>query len=325
VQSGHATALRPFLKDSDPEIRAQAAKVLGDVRDAASAQPLIALLADPAPRARFFAAEALGRLRERSAVEPIARMLAENANTDVYLRTAGVHALASIGDVAAVRALASHASSAVRLAAVVALRRLHDPAVADFVDDADELVVTEAARAINDEGGIAPALPALARVLTRPVRNEALLRRVLNANLKVGTAEAAGRVGAFAAQPSTSEPMRVEAIAILGVWAEPSTMDRVDGAWLGQLPARDAGAAQAALTALLPLLDASGTSEAVKIAVIEAAARGRPHARTSAAGPVGRRPDRGVDGASHTGRRRGGGGRAHRARGCRRPGPHGRD
>jgi putative heme-binding domain-containing protein len=50
-------------------------------------------------------------------------------------------------------------------------------------------------------------------------------------------------------------------------------MDRVDGAWLGQIPARDAGAAQAALTALLPLLDASGTSAAVKIAVIEAAAR----------------------------------------------------
>ena len=272
AQIDHAEAVRPFLRDGDPEIRAQAAKVLGDVRDAASAQPLMALLADPAPRARFFAAEALGRVGDRTAVEPIVRMLAENNNEDVYLRTAGIHALASIGDAAALGRLSSHDSRAVRLAAVVALRRLHDPGVAEFVDDADELVVTEAARAINDEGGIVAALPALAGVLTRPVRSEALLRRALNANLRLGTAEAADRVGAFAAKPSTPEAMRVEAIAILGVWGAPSTMDRVDGAWLGELQGRDAAPAQAAISVLLPLLDDSSTSEAVKVAVINAAA-----------------------------------------------------
>jgi putative heme-binding domain-containing protein len=161
----------------------------------------------------------------------------------------------------------------VKLAAVVALRRLEHAGVAAFLSDADELVVTEAARAINDEGGIVAALPDLARLLGRPLRNEALVRRVLNANLRVGTPDAAGRVGAFATQPATGDDMKVEAIAVLGVWAAPSNLDRVDGAYLGELQARDAGPAQAAMTSLLPLLDAATTSPAVKVALIESASR----------------------------------------------------
>src|SRR5690606_11169711 len=154
VHIEHAAALIPLLQDDDPEIRAQAAKMLGDVRYSLAAGHLIPLLQDPAERPRFFAAEALGRIGHRPAVQPIVAMLEANDDRDTYLRQAGAIALVGIGGGEAVAALASHPSRAVRIAAVVALRRMKDPRVADFLADTDEYIVTEAARAINDDGGI---------------------------------------------------------------------------------------------------------------------------------------------------------------------------
>ncbi len=230
----HSTLLAEFLTDPDPEIRAQAARMVGDVRDARAADTLLPLLDDNSPRARFFAAEALGRLAYQPALPALVRMLADNNDTDVNLRHAGSLALSRIGDVSSVAALSRHASRAVRIAAVVALRRMRDPAVAQFLTDADELVVTEAARAINDDGSIEAAVPALARVLEeRRFTREPLLRRAINANLRLGTNDAAARLTAFAIDVSRPTAMRAEAGAALVVWQSPSAFDRVDGAYRG--------------------------------------------------------------------------------------------
>ena len=209
-------ALTESLRSEDPEVRAQAARVLGDVRASATARVAAAAAQDTAARPRFFAAEALGRIRYAAAVQPIVQMLADNDDRDVYLRHAGSYALASIGDVRLSWRLAQHSSRAVRLAAVVALRRLRDPGVARFLADGDELVVTEAARAINDEGGIEAALPALARLLddTR-FTGEPLLRRAISANSRLGTTEAADRLAAFAARTTSPRAMSTEALAAL--------------------------------------------------------------------------------------------------------------
>jgi putative membrane-bound dehydrogenase-like protein len=276
VRAGQApgASLTPFLADPDDEIRAQAAKMLGDARQADAAILLLPLLDDEAPRARFFAAEALGRLAYAPAMPAIVSMLAEDEGRDVYLRQAGITALARLGDRTGLAALATHASRGVRLAAVVALRRLADPGVARFLDDRELAVVVEAARAINDEGGIAAAVPALARVLDQPfLTSPPLVRRALSANLRVGTADAVARVAAFAGRRNAPEALRVEAIAVLGVWAAPSTLDRVDGAYLGPAQTRDASAARAAVERLAPRLDEAGSTAAVRIALIDAAAR----------------------------------------------------
>jgi nucleotide-binding universal stress UspA family protein len=148
--SRQAAALVPLLKDGDAEIRAQAAKLLGDVRYGAAASAIVPLLRDAAPRARFFAAEALGRDGYRQAFQPIVEMLAANNEEDVYLRHAGALALSRIGPASAIADLATNSNRAVRIAAVVALRRLKDAGVARFLADQDEYIVTEAARAIND-------------------------------------------------------------------------------------------------------------------------------------------------------------------------------
>ncbi|MBW3630359.1 MAG: HEAT repeat domain-containing protein, partial [Gemmatimonadetes bacterium] len=264
--------LVPFLRDPDPEVRAQAAKMLGDVRYAAGGDALLPLLQDAAPRARFFAAEALGRIAHQRAVQPLIDMLAANDDRDVYLRHAGTLALARIGQPAPVVALSQHLLHALRTAAVVTLRRMRDPGVARFLEDVDEYIVAEAARAINDDGSIEAAIPALARVLEQTrFKDEALLRRATNANLRLGTPEAARRVAAFMARPEVAEELRVDAIEALGVWAKPSPLDRVDGVYRGQIQ-RDTSVARTAIAPLVePLLREGST--AIKVAVIETVAR----------------------------------------------------
>ncbi len=269
-----ASVLMPLLEDSDPEIRAQTAKVLGHARAAEAAEALMPLVSDQDARVRYFSTIALGRMEHGAAMPAIVSMLAADNEQDVYLRSAAVTAFEAIGDRAALNGLSTHQSRGVRLAAVVALRRLQDPGVARFLDDADPLVVTEAARAINDEGGILEALPALARVLERPsLEGEPLVRRALSANLRIGDAAAVDRVAAYASRAGVPEELLVEALAILGVWAAPSNMDRVDGSWIAPLPQREAGAAQTALERLASVGASPDTPVAARVAWIEAVAK----------------------------------------------------
>ena len=282
----HASQLTQFLRDKDPEIRAQAAKMAGDVRYAQAGDALLPLLKDDSARARFFAAEALGRIAYKPAVGPLIEMLEANDDRDVYLRHAGSLALSRIGDSEAISKLAKHPSAAVRLAAVVALRRLDQPLVGDFLADADERIVTEAARAINDDGGIAGALDALAQQLgNKRFANVPLLRRAINASLRVGTPEALGRVASFAADAGNSSELRAEAIAALGVWPNPSPLDRVDGIYLAggetragkptqvAIEKRDAAPARTAVLKLVQEVAKSGSDPTIKVALADAARR----------------------------------------------------
>ena len=282
----HASQLTPFLRDSDAEIRAQAARMIGDVRYAPGGEALLPLLKDDAARARFFAAEALGRISYKPAVGPLVEMLEANNERDVFLRHAGSLALARIGDAAAIAKLARHPSFAVRLAAVVALRRLGQPLVSEFLADSDQRIVTEAARAINDDGGIPDALPALAQQLAdKRFKNTPLLRRAINANLRVGTSEALARVASFAVDSGNANDMRAEAIAVLGVWPDPSPLDRVDGMYIAPLPAqngkstaaapeqRDASGARAAILQLVRTVGKGDSHPTIRVALADAARR----------------------------------------------------
>jgi glucose/arabinose dehydrogenase/HEAT repeat protein len=273
-QPTHASQLSQFLADPDAEVRAQAAKMIGDVRYAAAGDKLVPLLKDSAPRVQFFAAEALGRLAHKPSTAALVTMLAANDDRDVYLRHAGSQALASIGDAAALEALAQHESRAVRLAAVIALRRMANAGAARFLADKDELVVVEAARAINDDGGIEGGLPALAATLGEArFKSEPLLRRAISANLRLGTSAAAKRVAAFAADSSRPAVVRVEAVSALGVWSAPSPLDRVDGFHLGsamQQPREGSGARDAVRQMIDALPNGESTPE-MRAALAQAA------------------------------------------------------
>ena len=230
----YAKSLLPLLKDSDPEIRAQAAKWLGDIKYKEAGDQLIPVLKDEFSRARFFAAEALGRIMYEPGINAIIELLKNNNDEDAYIRHAASLALARIGKAEPIIALSKDPSRAVRIAAVVALRRMSHPGVASFLNDTDEFVVTEAARAINDDLSIKEALPALGNLLkTTAFSNEALIRRSINANLRVGTDEAMQNLISYSILQSNPATMRAEAIAALSTWSKPSVLDRVDGRYRG--------------------------------------------------------------------------------------------
>jgi quinoprotein glucose dehydrogenase len=248
--------LLPLLKDNDPEIRAQAAKWLGDIRYKKAGNNLIPLLKDTFSRARFFAAEALGRIAFEPAINPLIQLLQENNDEDAYLRHAGSLALARIGKAEPIVALSTHPSRAVRIAAVVALRRMSHPGVAAFLNDADEYIVTDAARAINDDLSIPDALPALGNVL-KNIRftHEPLVRRAINANLRTGTAGAMQNLVRYASAPGSPAKMRAEAIDALSTWSKPSVVDRVDGWYRGAIQREAAAVRNTSGSALIRLLN----------------------------------------------------------------------
>lgn len=230
----NASILLPLLRDKDAEIRAQSAKWLGDIRYKEAGPLVLPLLSDESSRVRFFAAEAVGRMKYEPAIEPLIQLLQDNNDEDAYLRHAGCLALARIGKAAPVVALSSSPSRAVRIAAVVTLRRMRDPGITQFLTDKDEFVVTEAARAINDDLSIATGLPALGDLLnTTGFKNEALLRRVINANLRVGTDASMQNLIDYASKKDAPGSMKAEAIDALSGWAKPSVLDRVDGRYRG--------------------------------------------------------------------------------------------
>lgn len=230
LHNGDAAPLVSLLTDSDLEIVAQSAKVIGEVKYQEAGDQLVPLLSHENYRVRFFAAQALGRLQFAPALMPLLAMLEKNADEDVYIRHAGVLALSRIGDADAIAALSDHPNKSLRIAAVLVLRRLRDDRITRFLADDDEYIVTEAARGINDDWSVEQALPALAAILQETrFTSEPLLRRAINAASRVGGTKEIDDLVAFAGRNDVHATLRAEALAVLGNWAEPSVLDRVDG------------------------------------------------------------------------------------------------
>ena len=263
---GDATAtLVALLADHDPEVRAQAAHVLGEVPSVGAAR-FIPLLADESTRVRSFAALAIARQETTptgQATGPILRLLEENADQDTYLRHAGVVALQATCTEDQLAALATHPAPPVRLAAVVALRRAASPRLADFLADATPAVADEAIRAIHDVP-VEAARPALAALLDShlggsaarplPVMNA---RRLIHSTFRLGGTENASRLIRAAASPQLDLQHRLEAIRLLRQWADPFPVDQSLGRW-DPLAPRDVSAIAATLEAGLEAVLASG-------------------------------------------------------------------
>ena len=257
-----------ILNHADPEVVAQSAKALGEAGAPERAEALRRCLHHPAERVRFFAAISLGKLHDRGAVPDLVAMLRANAGRDAYLHHAGVVGLAGCAEPSDLLELARD-ESAVRVAAVVALRRQGRAEVARYLQDQDPLVVLEAARAINDApiDAATDDLAALASQATGPgggkVR-ELIWMRALNANFRRGTAASAAVLAAFAKREDVPTFLRVEALKMLADWDKAATRDRVTGVY-HPLQARDPQVAYDAVRPLLPGL-LRNAPDAVRVA-----------------------------------------------------------
>jgi quinoprotein glucose dehydrogenase len=97
------------------------------------------------------------------------------------------------------------------------------------LSDPDPRLVAEAARAIHDVP-ITEALPDLAKLLGSTRRlSDVVLYRALNACFRLGKTGDAEAVAAFAARADGPVALRVEAVKMLGAWAQPGRRDRITG------------------------------------------------------------------------------------------------
>jgi quinoprotein glucose dehydrogenase len=268
--------LRTLLRDSEPEVRAQALKVLGDRRAADMADAFIAGLRDENSRVKFFAAQGLGKiaparpeLSGRTAAALLDALRANN-DEDLYVRHACVMGLVGTNNFAALLAAGTHSSRAVRLGAVLALRRLERPEVARFLADSDLLVAREAAVAINDEP-IAGAMPALAAMIEQPLRDDSIMLRVINAHFRLGQPDNAAALARYLAREDAPANLRAEALTQLALWPSPPQRDRLVGVYRPLTEkTRDREVAVRALEPLVPDLLASTTPPPVQAAALQA-------------------------------------------------------
>ena len=231
----------PLTGDSDPEVRAQAVRILGDEWYFDGADAIRACISDPEARVRFFASIAAGRLGVEGCIGALTRVLIDAGEDDPNLRHAAVMGLLGCADGAAIEALGEHENRHVRMGALLVQRRRLDPGVTRFLEDADPLLVLEAARAIYDvpiEGAMDPLASLELRNLPEG-RENALVRRVLAANMRVG---AVRRLAELARRADLQTRHRVEALEILTTWGDPPDRDPFHNTWNPQRPRGTEGA-----------------------------------------------------------------------------------
>jgi quinoprotein glucose dehydrogenase len=242
-------ALVAVLADSDPEIRGQAARALGEAVGA-RAEQLQPLVADPEPRVAAFAALALGRIgageRKPVIIERL-RRLDQEPRRDPFLRHGLIMGLAGCTGAAELAALATDPCATLRLAAVVALRRHRSLAVAAFLRDADRSVASEAVRALHDQY-IEPwheARPFLADLLAEIARgtswhplDDVMANRLLHATFRCGRPQDLETLLQVAGAEGFAPQARREALRLVGLWRNPPRVDQSLGVY-DPLTARD--------------------------------------------------------------------------------------
>lgn len=201
-----------------------------------------------------FAAVAVGTLGASVDSSALLTLLDRNNNDDPVVRHQAAMGLTKLAErqPGLLRALSDYPGTPGRLGVVLAMRRMSDPSIADFLNDGDPLLVAEAARAINDEP-IESAQSALADLIATPGLQEPVLRRSLNACYRLGTVEKAEAVARVAASASVTTNLRMVAADLLATWNRPQDTDTVTGRWR-PIPIREVEGLEEAISPHLPAM-----------------------------------------------------------------------
>jgi hypothetical protein len=215
----------PLLSQANDEIRRQTVKIIGDAATAGAKSAgarLIPLLEDASPRVRAIAGIALGKFQERTAVEPLFAFAARDAAGSAVLRHAAVTGLTGCATPAELAARRTDPSVSVRLAAVVALRRLRAAEVASFLADADPLVGAGSRRWRFTMNAVCPPRcpPSRPRLIAAPPTSS-FARRAINAGLRLGTPEAATRLLQVGLDANARAELRTASLSALKLWNTP--------------------------------------------------------------------------------------------------------
>lgn len=228
-------------RTSDPEIeiRAHAAKLLGDHKATKHAEELRKLLADDSPRVRYFALISLAKLKADGTADAILAMARANggdgASRDLYLRHACVQSLYLLEDSQAIATAARDDDAEVRLVALLAQRKRRDGELVRFFADKDPQLVLEAARAIHDlaiDEGTDELAGLAGRLVNEPtLASDPLVRRVVAAQGRLGESANLNNTLDLLEKAALSTAMKREVLETLRDWQSPPPRDRVNGNW----------------------------------------------------------------------------------------------
>ena len=201
--------------DADAKVRGQAIQCLGDLKFNSPLNIAMSLLNDSDPRTRMLAAIAVGKLGHKGQVPALMALVENNNDQDEYVRHGAVQGMVRLGKADAIYAFANSKSPAVRRAVVLALRRMQDARIGDFLKDSDLSIAVETVQAINDNyiEGARPALAEATHLIGKSTW--AVDLRILNAMIRTGGDNNIRRLLTIAADESLSENARTEAMFLV--------------------------------------------------------------------------------------------------------------
>ena len=229
-----------LLKDPAVAVRMNAARLLGEWHLPAAVPGLLRALGDTDARVQAATWVALGNLQ---ATVPDTAFAAVTGR-DPFLFQAVVGYLQRLGGAEMLASFVHHKNVNVRLAAVVALRRMHSERLADFLGDPDPQVTLEVVRAIHDlplpgllarvttwmeQRSMTPEIWRSGLPFTQPEWELWVGRRAVNAALLLGGDENAHRIARWASNPDLTPELRTEACEALEEWSHPLRRDRIVG------------------------------------------------------------------------------------------------
>ena len=226
--------LAVLCADESDEMRAQAARWAGELRfDPENRIPI--MLRDPSPRVQLMAGIACGKLKSKNALGALEELIVSAKNKDPILRHAGVTGLVGAATLRELESFVGHPSEAMRIAAVVALRRLGGiNELTKFIKDDSPQVMSDAVRAIYDEAETQTfsdhpkSLSVIAGALD-PQHPSSVNFRAIAANRRLGNFDSAKRISAFLAHPNLSRTLRIQALYALESWSKTYQLDPIDG------------------------------------------------------------------------------------------------
>ena len=214
-----------LFKDLSFQVRAQAIKVFGEVKNSSQNNYFKNILARSSEDAivLYNAVLSLAKLADKTAVSSIIKAIEKNDDKDIALRHGFVYALYNIERINPGQLKKYYRSNniSVRLALVLALRSLKSKDLMSFLNDNSIQVQAEVIRAIYETR---IGLISLARKLKqinldeRIIAFKPLLLRILYANFIVGAEEQVNDILSFLTNKSVRLEYKEEAFKVLKQW-----------------------------------------------------------------------------------------------------------
>ncbi len=226
-----------LLKDEESEVRASAARTLGDINAVEARNALInSLQSDLSLRVQSLAAIALSRVCTRGDEQAVATLFKsavtnENTAGDIVLRHSILTGLYRLATAKQAIAKVPSPSSEERLLAVLALRQMESEQAVLFLGDSNPFIVREVIRAIYDTSIIDSAAGEQLAALSDNIGAlpESIQRRIVAANYRRGSDTNAQALFKLANRDDLKGSVRTAALIALQQWEATIDTDPVLG------------------------------------------------------------------------------------------------